>query len=239
MARHLERIRWSPNPSRPPEASAWPFTIPAVAQLQAEGAWEVPDGIAFLVGENGSGKSTLVEAMAAAYPRRGHESAMVDAVGPVESPEDSPLRWHLRADTAPMASPAGFFLRAELMHGWLARTPAPRGVAVGYNQRSHGESFLAIIRDRFADVGVYFMDEPEAALSFTSSLGLLALLGEMAEEGSQVIVATHSPLLVALPGATIWEVGEWGRREVAYADCDLVRLWRAFLDAPERFTRHL
>lgn len=239
MARHLRRIRWAPGGLEAPDLAAWPFTIPAVAELIAKGAWEVPDGVTFLVGENGSGKSTIVEALAAGYSRRGHAGAEENVVGPAESVEDSPLRWHLWLDTDPMASPAGFVLRAELMHGYLAGVSPPRGTTTGYNERSHGESFLALIRDRFADIGFYLLDEPEAALSFTAQLGLLGLLGDMVAEGSQVVVATHSPLLIALPGATIWELGEWGRREVAYADCDLVRQWRAFLDAPERFTRHL
>jgi predicted ATPase len=85
-------------------------------------------------------------------------------------------------------------------------------------ERSHGESFLAVLRHRFADVGVYFLDEPEAALSFRSCLGLLALLAQLREEGSQVVVATHSPVLAALPGATLLEVGDWGLRRVASAD---------------------
>lgn len=75
--------------------------------------------------------------------------------------------------------------------------------------RSHGESFLAVLRHRFADIGVYFMDEPEAALSFRSCLGLLALLDVMRREGSQVVVATHSPLLASLPDSTLLELGDW------------------------------
>ncbi|CAN5864026.1 AAA family ATPase [soil metagenome] len=239
MARHIKQVRWSPSRTHPPDESQWPYTVPVVRQLIAEGAVQVPDGVTFLIGENGSGKSTLVEALAAIYPRTGHATKMMNVTGPVGAPEDSPLRWNLRLDTAPGASPAGFFLRAELMHTYLRDYPDRTGELSDLNARSHGESFLAVLRERFADIGVYFMDEPEAALSFTSSLGLVALLGDMVREGSQVVVATHSPLLVALPGATIWEIGEWGRREVTYDDCELVGLWRAMLDSPERFTRHL
>jgi predicted ATPase len=106
--------------------------------------------------------------------------------------------------------------------------------------RSHGESFLAVLQHKFTDVGVYFLDEPEAALSFRSTLGLLALLDVMRREGSQVVVATHSPLLVTLPGATLLELGEWGFRTASsYEDLDLVQTWRSYLDAPGRFLRHL
>jgi predicted ATPase len=84
------------------------------------------------------------------------------------------------------------------------------------------------------------MDEPEAALSFSSCLGLVSLLDQMRREGSQVIVATHSPLLMSLPGANLLEVGEWGIRRVeSYDDVELVRSWRDYLDAPGRYLRHL
>jgi predicted ATPase len=131
------------------------------------------------------------------------------------------------------------------MHGYLAAIDADptQHRAWGDEQlqrQSHGESFLAVLRHRFAAVEVYFMDEPEAALSFHSCLGLLALLYDMAREGSQVIVATHSPLLVTLPRATLIELGDWGLRRVADpAELELMRSWRSFLDAPERYLRHL
>ena len=95
--RHLERIDWRPSPQRPPDLSAWPFTIPAVAALIAAGGIDVPPGVTFLIGENGSGKSTLVEAFAAVYPRHGYETPFVQNLGPAPSAEDSPLRWHVRA----------------------------------------------------------------------------------------------------------------------------------------------
>jgi predicted ATPase len=242
--RQLERIDWHPSAEHPPDLASWPFTIPAVIRLIEDGGLEIPPGITFLVGENGSGKSTLAEAFAAIYPRRGFETPYADKLGPGESGEDSPLRWHLRARTHRRASPAGFFLRAEAMHGYLARIDSdPRQArAWGGEQlstQSHGESFLAVLRHRFGEVGVYFMDEPEAALSFGSCLALMALLDEMRAEGSQVIVATHSPLLVALPGATLLELGEWGIRRAAYDELDLVRSWRTFLDGPDAYLRHL
>jgi predicted ATPase len=87
---------------------------------------------------------------------------------------------------------------------------------------------------------VYFLDEPEAALSFQSSLALLALLNMMREEGSQVIVSTHSPIIASLPGATILELGDHGIRVVQHAeDLALIQHWRSFLVSPERYLRHL
>ena len=242
--RQLERVDWHPSRERPPDLSAWPYSIPAVAELIAAGGLEIPPGITFLVGENGSGKSTLVEALAAIYPRRGFATPFVDKLGPADSAEDSPLLYHLRARTHPRASPAGFFLRAEAMHQYLAGIDADPGQAGAWGDeelstQSHGESFLAVLRHRFGEVGVYFMDEPEAALSFRSCLALIALLDEMRAEGSQVIVATHSPLLVALPGAALLELGEWGIRRAAYDELELVQSWRTFLDGPGAYLRHL
>jgi predicted ATPase len=242
--RHFERVDWSPRDDPPPDLEAWPFTIPAVAQLVSEGGLELSAGITFLVGENGSGKSTLVEALAAVYPRYGYVTPFVHKTGPDPSDEDSPLRWHLRARTHPQASPAGFSLRSELMHGYLAGIDAAAASQAWgeapLQEQSHGESFLAVLRLRFAEVGVYFMDEPEAALSFSSCLGLVSLLDQMRREGSQVIVATHSPLLASLPEATLLEVGDWGIRRVeSYDEIELVRSWRGFLEAPGRYLRHL
>ena len=244
MQRHLERIEWSPSIEHPPDISSWPYTIPAVAQLIEQGGLEIPAGVTFLIGENGSGKSTLVEAFSEIYPRRGFVNPFVSKTGPDASREDSPLRWHLRAHTHPQASPAGFFLRAEAMHGYLAGIDADPSQARMWGgerlqERSHGESFLAVLRHRFTDIGMYFMDEPEAPLSFTSCLGLLALLDDLRSEGSQVLVATHSPLLIALPGATLLEIGDWGIRRADYDQIDLVQLWRGFMDSPGMFLRHL
>jgi predicted ATPase len=221
----------------------WPFTIPAVAQVLTDGL-DIPAGVTFLVGENGSGKSTLVEAMAAAYPRAGASASKHKNLGPEGAREDSPLRYHLKARTAPLASPQGFFLRAELMHDYLEEVGREPGAermwqGVDLQARSHGESFLEVLRQRFTDVGVYFLDEPESALSFQSSLALVALLAVLASEGSQVVCATHSPLLCSLPGATVLEVGEHGIRPAQWEELDLVRHWRGFLEAPGRYLRHL
>jgi predicted ATPase len=243
--RHLLRVDWTPGVQRPPDLSAWPFTVPAVKQLIDEGGIEIAPGVTFLVGENGSGKSTLVEALAAIYPRGGFDTPFAHVTGPRASAEDSPLHFHVRARTHKLASPAGFFLRAEAMHGYLADADANESERRGWGgetlqERSHGEAFLAVLRHRFAEPGVYFLDEPEAALSFRSCLGLVSLLGTMRAEGSQVIVATHSPLLVSLPGATLLELGDHGMRRVeAYDDLTLVQDWRAFLATPARYLRHL
>lgn len=96
-----------------------------------------------------------------------------------------------------------------------------------------------MLNEAFWPPGMYFLDEPEAALSFSSCLALLSLLHEMPAQGSQVVLATHSPLLAALPGATLLELGEWGIRESNWEDLEMVQRWRGFLQSPDRFLRHL
>lgn len=143
--------------------------MPAVAQLLREG-WEVADGATVLVGENGSGKSTLVEAVAAAYPRWGAavdpaSCAATASTGTRPSGEDSPLGWGLRCELDPLASPGGFFFRAELMHAFLAAMDSDEALLAGFGgrslqRRSHGEGFLAYL-DRAAETtGLYLLGHP-------------------------------------------------------------------------------
>ena len=217
---------------------AWPGDIPAVRQLLADGLALDP-GITFLVGENGSGKSTILEGVALAYgmsPEGGSTSAR-HATRPTESPLSS---W-LAVQRGVGASRWGFFLRAETMHSFYtyleenpSLRPEPR-----FHEMSHGESFLAILDARFDSPAFYCLDEPEAALSFTSTLTLIATLRRIADEGGQILCATHSPVLAALPGARILEFGPWGMRPSPWEDLALVRHWQSYLDSPERYLRHL
>jgi predicted ATPase len=118
---------------------------------------------------------------------------------------------------------------------YLEQNPSPRG-DIAFHERSHGESFLDLVFDRFEGSGLFVLDEPESALSFSGSLSLItALTEQLANPGAQVIMSTHSPLVAALPGATIYEVGEWGLRETAWDDLELVQSWRAFFARPHLF----
>ena len=108
---------------------------------------------------------------------------------------------------------------------------------VPLHQQSHGESFLALATNRFGGEGLYILDEPEAALSVPGALALLAAITRAARAGAQFIVATHSPILLACPGARIYELHEQGLSECAYDDLDVVRITRGFLENPERYLR--
>jgi predicted ATPase len=126
------------------------------------------------------------------------------------------------------------------MHGFYTYLEAnPGRNEPVFHEMSHGESFLELLATRFDTPGFYCLDEPEAALSFSSTLALIATLLRVAADGGQVLCATHSPVLAALPGARLLEVGEWGLRETTWEDLDLVGHWRRFLQTPEAYLHHL
>jgi predicted ATPase len=107
------------------------------------------------------------------------------------------------------------------------------------NDFSHGESFLEFFQARIVPGGLYILDEPEVPLSPVRQLGLLSLMKQMVEQDAQFIVATHSPILMAFPGATILSFDESPPRPVAYEELEHVTLTRDFLNNPEQFLRHL
>jgi predicted ATPase len=225
------------NESAPTESLSWPASIPAVAQLLREGL-DLPAGVTLMVGENGSGKSTLVEAIAMAFGLAAEGGTRNVQEG--TRPTESSLHGWISLERAPGAPRWGFFLRAETMHGYFTRQESfstPRDPR--YHEMSHGESFLELLRARFDSPGLYCLDEPEAALSFSAQIALVGTLHDLAATGAQILCATHSPLLAALPGARLLEVGAWGLRETVWEDLELVAHWRRYLEAPMRYLRHV
>ena len=222
------------------DRGAWYWDVPAVAQLRAEGMPLAP--LTVLVGENGSGKSTLVEGIAHAW--QASLTAHVKHWGRKPFDEDASL-WNELVLTGVRPRPqGGVWLRAEAMHERFAGIDADAielrafdGIPL--NGRSHGEGFLAFLESRTLERGLWILDEPESALSFRSSLRLLALLHGMAATGSQVLLATHSPVLAALPGATLYELDGTGFTTRPWEELDLVRDWAAFFDDPRRLLHHL
>lgn len=222
----------------------WPLTVPAVEHLVRRGL-DLAPGVTFLVGENGSGKSTIVEAVAEAYGM-GVEGGSTGARHTTR-PSESPLGAALDLRRGIGAPRWGFFLRAETMHGFytyleetrVRRVDRPEPEEPVFHELSHGESFLELLRTRFDSPGFYCLDEPEAALSFSSTLALVAALHELVARGGQVLCATHSPVLAAMPGARILEVGPWGLRPATWEQLELVEHWRAYLTDPERYLRHV
>jgi predicted ATPase len=128
----------------------------------------------------------------------------------------------------------------------LAKGPAAASLAdmerrygVDLDANSHGQSFLKLFQSRFVPGGLYLLDEPEAPLSPQSQLALLAMLGDMVRQDAQFIVATHSPIVLAFPGARIYSFDNGVVRETEYEALEHVKLTREFLNAPGRFLRHL
>jgi predicted ATPase len=211
------------------DRSSWWAQIPAIKAVLEDGL-NIPAGVTFLVGENGSGKSTVVEALAAAHglnPEGGSRGAMHRT-----RVTESPLGEALRLIRTPGRRANAYFLRAETMHGLYTYLQDEVGDPGMFHERSHGEGFLELLERKFNGYGFYIMDEPEAPLSFTSTLGLLGRLDALRAAGAQVVVATHSPLLTALPGATILELGPHGIRRVAWDELEIVAHWRGFLGRP-------
>ena len=219
------------------DGTAWWARIPAVAAILESGL-NIPPGVTFLVGENGSGKSTLVEALAQANGLNvegGSRGAMHST-----RVTESPLGAALRVVRTPGRRVNSYFLRAETMHGLYTYLESLGGaVDTDLHDRSHGEGFLELMERKFRGYGFYLMDEPEAPLSFSSTLRLVAHLDRLRSTGAQIVVATHSPLLTALPGATILELGAHGIRRAAWDDLELVEHWRAFLGRPASYLDRL
>jgi predicted ATPase len=219
------------------DGSVWPACVPAMAQLLREGL-EVPAGLTVLVGENGSGKSTVVESLAEAYglnPQGGSAHGVTFRTG--ESEPGIGRRLTVVRGIRPRWS---YFLRADTMHQlytYLEQNPGRRPERL--HELSHGEGVLEILRTRVSEKGFYLMDEPDAPLSFTASLGLAALLHDLAAAGSQAVVATHSPVIAAIPGANLLELGPWGFRPATWNDLGLVIAWRQFMRDPRSYFRHL
>lgn len=236
----IENVRV--NPSAVEDRNAWPWTVPAIGELLKRGL-ELTSDIVILVGANGSGKSTLLEAIAEGYGldvRGGHGGRKY-----ASELDKSPLGEVIGLDRSAAGSrmvrrnAKGFYLRAETAFGMLAYM-TEAGVA-GYGDQlstevSHGESYLQAIAGRFDGPGLYLLDEAEGPLSFESTLQLLYRLQDVAaERATQVIYATHSPLVAALPGAQILEMTEHGIAERKWAELESVNLWRSFLGRPDRF----
>ena len=205
---------------------------------------ELDPRVTFLVGENGSGKSTLIEAIAIA--------AKLNAEGGGKllrfTTRASHSRLHQRLSLERSALPPlnAFFLRAESVFNMA--TAIEQGGPLGaredvydrpLHEQSHGESFLDIAVNRLGPRGFYLLDEPEAALSVRGQLALIRRIHELVQQHSQFVVATHSPILLGYPDATILELGDDGVRRLDYDATQQVELTRAFLDDPQRFLRHL
>jgi predicted ATPase len=223
------------------QTSDYSYDLPALRGLDR---LELDPHVTFLVGENGSGKSTLVEALAVAAKLNAEGGGRLLKFATRTS--HSRLHERLELERSKLPPLNTFFLRAESVFN-LA-TAIEEGGPIGerenvfdrpLHEQSHGESFLDIAVNRLGPRGFYLLDEPEAALSVQGQLALMRRMHELVQEHSQFVVATHSPILLGYPDATILELGEHGIRRIAFDDAPQVELTRSFLDDRHRFLRHL
>ena len=219
-------------------ASDYPFSLPA---LRGADGLEFRTPVTFLIGENGVGKSTLLEAIAIAYgfnPEGGSRNFNF-----ASRETHSSLHSALRLVKSPRRPRDGFFLRAESFYN-VATEVERLGVSASYGDRglheqSHGESFMSLVLNRFRGKGLYLLDEPEAALSPSRQLALLVRMKQLIEEESQFIIATHSPILMAFPGATILQITNDEIASVRYDQTEHFRVTKQFLNNPERMLDEL
>jgi predicted ATPase len=236
-----------PPPGDGPPRTGYPWTLPAIAPLA--GGLPLHPSVTYLIGENGSGKSTLLEAIAVAAGMNpeGGSSNFAFNTRASHSPLSSAVRL-IRGARRPRTD---FFLRAESLFtaatyveelkddtGLGGDPLAPYG-GRSLHEQSHGESFLAVMVNRFGPDGLYLLDEPEAALSTQNCLTALRRIHELVRDRSQLIIATHSPIILAYPHAMIYHCNERGLEPVEYDDAEPVRLTQSFLKARDRFLHEL
>lgn len=221
----------------------YPFNIPAVRGLET---LTLHPKVTFLVGENGSGKSTLVEAIAVALglnPEGGSRNFRF-----ATRASHSELHQFLVLRRGVRRARDSFFLRAESFFnlateiesldagGATKDNPAIIDAYGGasLHEQSHGESFFSLLVNRFSGQGLYLLDEPEAALSPVRQMSFLARLHQLVAVGSQFLIATHSPIIMAYPDAWIYSIGQREIQRVAYKETEHYRVTRDFLLRPDQ-----
>lgn len=219
---YLREVELRPDPAI--NWDAYPFSIPAVRDIAQI---EFHADVTLFVGENGSGKSTVLEALAVALglPAEGG-SRNVNRSG---QQAVSPLQSALQLNRSYKRPRSMYFLRAESLFNVFTYHDEIRSPGPSLHAASHGEAFLNVMQGFRAD-GLYLLDEPEAALSPARQLAALRVMHQAAHDGCQFIVATHSPILLAYPGARIYLFDASGISETRYEDTEHYAITHDFLN---------
>ncbi|MBC5648858.1 AAA family ATPase [Christensenella tenuis] len=223
-------------------------SIPALQKLDA---LSLSKPVTFFVGENGSGKSTFLEGIAVASGFNAEGGSKNFTFSSRDT--HSKLHEYLRIARGIPFAKDGFFLRAESFYNVASNVDEMEEEGAGFSSsslydsyggvslhaQSHGESFIALVQNRFWGNGLYILDEPEAALSPARQLALLALIHGLVRKNSQFIIATHSPILMAYPDADIFVLDETGIQKTPYERTEHYFITKRFLDQPQRMLEEL
>ncbi|QTD40313.1 AAA family ATPase [Sporosarcina sp. Te-1] len=224
----------------------FPFTLPFVLNLNE---LQLHPNITYIIGENGMGKSTLLEGIAVAYGFNPEGGTLNFNFSSFDS--HSPLDQYLRLVKGTDRPSNHFFFRAESFYNVATNIEElDREFAYGppiidsyggvsLHEQSHGESFFAVFRERFSGNGLYILDEPEAALSPLRQISLLARINELVQDGSQFIISTHSPIVMAHPLSKILQITEDGMHETTLEETEHYSIMKQFFDDKDRLLHHL
>lgn len=223
-----------------PSYDQYPFSIPAIKTFEE---LRIKTNVTFFVGENGSGKSTLLEAIAyqcGFHTAGGSRNHVYDVHA-----SQAALGDYIRLSWLPKVT-NGFFLRAESFYHFASHideiddTGYESYGGKSLHEQSHGESFLSLFLNRFKGRAIYLLDEPEAALSPQRQLTFLKILHDLSTyEECQFIIATHSPILLGYPNATILSFDEGEIKEIDYEQTDHYQITKYFLQHREKFLKTL
>ncbi|HPF52205.1 MAG TPA: AAA family ATPase [Draconibacterium sp.] len=237
MSYHLKSIELEPE--RYPTTEHYPFSLPLFSKTKE---LQFPGPVTMFVGENGSGKSTLLEAIAVAAGIYIWRSGMNSRVQ--FNRYEASLHRYLKVNWTNGKVHGSFFGAqifkdfASILEEWASTDPGQLELFGGKSliSQSHGQSLMSFFRNRYKLKGLYLLDEPETALSPSSQLELLQLINKNAKAGhAQFILATHSPILLACPEATIYSFDKMPVSSVQYEDTEHFKVYRDFLNHRERY----
>lgn len=219
-----------------PNKNIYPFNIDIIKNFQI---LNLEKNVTFLIGENGVGKSTFIEALAVACGLNA-EGGTQNFMFTTRETEYN-LSDYIKIDHFQRKVETKFFLRAESFYN-VASEIERLGIS-GYGEKnlhsvSHGESFIQLVQNRFTKNGLYILDEPEAALSPNRQMTLLCLINELANQGSQFIIATHSPILISYRDGEILDLDN-NFKKTKYEDTDIYKTYKLYLERPYEMQHRL
>ena len=223
----------------------YPFNIPCLKSFKE---LVFHPKVTFLTGENGVGKSTLIEAIAVNLGFNAEGGSKNFNFKSTETHSD--LHNYLTVTKSFKKPKDGFFLRGESFYNVASEidkldedSRGPKIIdsygGISLHKQSHGQSFWSLFMNRFNGNGVYILDEPESALSATKQIAMLSKINSLVNKNAQFIVTTHSPILLAYPNASIYEMADGNITMVSYEETEVYRVYKSFLDNPNRILNSL